>query len=105
MSMRPKDVVQCWVEAFNRADADTLARFYTEDAINHQVPENSIEGREAIRRMFTDGFATAKMVCLIERYSRMVKGDPRTATHLAWAARFLSPGQGKIVFQRGYWDK
>jgi uncharacterized protein (TIGR02246 family) len=66
MNMRPKDVVQCWVEAFNRADADTLARFYTEDAINHQVPENSIEGREAIRRMFSDGFATAKMVCLIE---------------------------------------
>jgi len=35
--MRPKQLVREWVEAFNRADADALAAFYSEDAINHQV--------------------------------------------------------------------
>jgi ketosteroid isomerase-like protein len=35
----PKKLVQAWVEAFNRADADALAAFYTESAINHQVAE------------------------------------------------------------------
>jgi len=43
-----------------------LASFYREDAINHQVAEQLIEGRDAIREMFAVGFASAKMVCLIE---------------------------------------
>ena len=35
--MQPRHVVPAWVEAFNRADADALAAFYTEGAINHQI--------------------------------------------------------------------
>jgi hypothetical protein len=61
--MLPKDVVTAWVSTFNRADVETLAGFYREDAINHQVAEQPVEGRDAIREMFAAGFDSAKMVC------------------------------------------
>lgn len=58
--MRPRDVVQKWVDAFNRADINALAGLYHPDAINHQVAESPVKGREAIREMFASGFARAK---------------------------------------------
>lgn len=105
--MRPREVVRAWVEAFNRADSDALAAFYTEDAINHQVAEQPVEGREAIRRMFADGFAAAKMVCIVENLFE----DGEWAI-LEWrdplglrGCGFFHVKNDKIVFQRGYWDK
>jgi limonene-1,2-epoxide hydrolase len=105
--MRPKQLVQAWVEAFNRADADALAAFYSEDAINHQVAEQPVEGRDAIRRMFAEGFAAAKMVCIVENLFE----DGEWAI-LEWrdplglrGCGFFRVKDGKIVFQRGYWDK
>ena len=47
--MTPREVVAAWVETFNRGDADALANFYSHDAINHQVAEEPIAGRDAIR--------------------------------------------------------
>lgn len=105
--MRPKDVVKAWVESFNRADADALAAFYEEAAINHQVAEAPVEGRMAIRRMFADGFAAAKMVCIVENIFE--DGDWAI---LEWrdplglrGCGFFHVHAGKIAFQRGYWDK
>ena len=48
-SPNPKSVVERWVRAFNNADVDTLASFYSRDAVNHQVAERPVEGQEAIR--------------------------------------------------------
>jgi len=64
--MRPKELVKVWVEAVNRADADGLAAFYAESAINHQVAESPVEGCAAIRAMFAREFANAEMVCIPE---------------------------------------
>jgi Ketosteroid isomerase homolog len=64
--MRPKELVLAWVEAFNKADADALAAFYHEDAVNHQVALEPVSGREAIRAMFAREFAQAEMVCIVE---------------------------------------
>ncbi len=64
--MRPQEIVKAWVEAFNRADVEALANFYSEAAINHQVAEEPVEGRQAIREMFRAGFAAANMVCIPE---------------------------------------
>jgi hypothetical protein len=107
MSIEPKELVRAWVEAFNRADADALADFYSEKAINHQVAERPVEGRAAIRRMFAEGFATAKMVCIVENLFE----DGEWAI-LEWrdpiglrGCGFFHVVAGKIVFQRGYWDK
>ena len=105
--MSPRDVVGAWVEAFNRADADALAAFYTDDAINHQVAESPVQGRDAIQRMFAAGFAAAAMVCIVENLFE----DGEWAI-LEWrdplglrGCGFFHIVQGKIAFQRGYWDK
>jgi limonene-1,2-epoxide hydrolase len=107
MTMRPKELVRAWVEAFNRADVDALADFYSEKAINHQVAERPVEGREAIRRMFTEGFAAAKMICIVENLfedGEWVILEWRDPLGLrGWG--FFHVVDGKIVFQRGYWDK
>jgi uncharacterized protein (TIGR02246 family) len=58
--MEPRELVQSWVDAFNRGDVDALADFYSEDATNHQVAEEPVVGRNAIRQMFATGFANAK---------------------------------------------
>ena len=105
--MRPKDLVAAWVEAFNRGDAEALAAFYAEDAVNHQVAEAPVVGREAIRGMFAAGFAAANMVCIPENLFE--DGDWAI---LEWrdplglrGCGFFHVLGGRIVFQRGYWDK
>ncbi len=105
--MRPRELVQAWVEAFNKRDLDALAGFYSETAINHQVPESPVEGREAIRTMFQQAFASAEMVCIPEN----IFEDGEWAV-LEWRDPLGLRGCGffhivddKIVFQRGYWDK
>lgn len=105
--IRPKGLVLQWVETFNRRDADALAAFYTDDAINHQVAEQPVQGREAIRAMFAAGFAAANMVCIVENIFE--DGDWAI---LEWrdplglrGCGFFHVVNGRIVFQRGYWDK
>jgi limonene-1,2-epoxide hydrolase len=105
--MRPRELVQAWVEAFNRADADALATFYHPDAVNHQVAQEPVEGREAIRAMFAREFATAEMVCIVENIFE--DGDVailewRDPLGLRGCGLFHVRG-GLIAFQRGYWDK
>jgi limonene-1,2-epoxide hydrolase len=105
--MGPKELVRAWVEAFNRRDAEALAELYHADAVNHQVAEAPVEGREAIRGMFAAGFAKAEMVCLPENLFE----DGEWAI-LEWrdplglrGCGFFRVVDGRIAFQRGYWDK
>jgi ketosteroid isomerase-like protein len=105
--MEPREVVQSWVEAFNRGDVDALAELYSEGATNHQVAEDPVVGRRAIRQMFEDGFANAEMVCIVENIFQ----DGQWAI-LEWrdplglrGCGFFRVEKGKITFQRGYWDK
>lgn len=106
-AMRPKQLVAAWVEAFNRADVETLVSFYSEDAVNHQVAESPIEGRDAIRAMFANGFASATMVCIVENLfedGEWAMLEWRDPLGLRGCGFFHVIG-GQIVFQRGYWDK
>ena len=105
--MRPKELVSAWVEAFNRADPDALAALYRADAVNHQVTQDPVEGRDAIRAMFVREFATAEMVCIVENLFE----DGEWAI-LEWrdplglrGCGFFHVLGGQIAFQRGYWDK
>jgi limonene-1,2-epoxide hydrolase len=105
--MRPKAVVLDWVDAFNRADLDALSALYAENAINHQVAESPVEGRNAIRAMFAAGFAATEMVCIPENlfedgeWAILEWRDPKGLR----GCGFFHVVDGKIVFQRGYWDK
>jgi limonene-1,2-epoxide hydrolase len=105
--MRPKDIVRAWIDAFNRADVEALAAFYANDAINHQVAEEPVEGRDAIREMFAAGFARANMVCIVENlfedkeWAILEWRDPQGLR----GCGFFRIVEGKIALQRGYWDK
>jgi limonene-1,2-epoxide hydrolase len=107
MPMEPKDVVRAWVEAFNRADVDTLASLYEEDAINHQVAESPVKGRNSIREMLKKAFAAAEMTCIPENlfqdgeWAILEWRDPKGLR----GCGFFHVRHDKIAFQRGYWDK
>ncbi len=106
-ALSPKALVTAWVEAFNRQEVDALAAMYAEDAVNHQVAEAPVTGRAAIRRMFAEGFAAAEMICLVENlfeegeWAILEWRDPLGLR----GCGFFHIVQGRIVFQRGYWDK
>ena len=105
--MRPRELVEDWIKAFNRGDAEAIAAFYHEDAINHQVTQEPVEGRAAIEAMFAREFAAAEMVCIVEN----IFEDGNVAI-LEWrdplglrGCGFFHVRDGKIAFRRGYWDK
>ncbi|WP_298773953.1 nuclear transport factor 2 family protein [uncultured Shewanella sp.] len=105
--MEPRKVVEAWVEAFNKADADLISSYYTDDAINHQIANREVIGKEAIQAMFQEEFAAAKMVCIVENIFQ----DGEWAI-LEWkdplglrGCGFFHIKKSKIDFQRGYWDK
>jgi limonene-1,2-epoxide hydrolase len=105
--MRPRDVVRAWIDAFNRADIDALSALYRSDAVNHQVAETPVHGREAIRAMFEREFAAAEMVCVPENlfedgeWAILEWRDPQGLR----GCGFFHVVAGEIAFQRGYWDK
>ena len=106
-STGPRALVAQWVETFNRADADALAALYAEDAVNHQVAEAPVEGRAAIRGMFAREFAAADMTCIVENlfedgdWAILEWRDPAGLR----GCGFFQVRDGRIRFQRGYWDK
>lgn len=96
-----------WLNAFNAADTEALADLYADYATNHQVANEPIVGKSAIKKMFADGFAQAEMVCIPDN----IFEDGEWAI-LEWYDPQGLRGCGvfhviadKIVFQRGYWDK
>lgn len=105
--MSPAELLDRWIAAFNAADADALAALYHDDAVNHQVANEPVEGRAAIHAMFAAEFAAAEMVCI--PVNRMADGE--------WAAMewrdprgfrgcgFFHVVDGRIRHQRGYWDR
>jgi len=105
--MTPRELVERWVELFNAADADGLAALYHDDAVNHQVAERPVEGRDAIREMFPREFTAAEMTCIPE-----VIHEAGDVAILEWrdllglrGCGFFKVSDGRIAFQRGYWDK
>lgn len=105
--MTPKQVVEKWIEVFNRVDAETLAALYADDAINHQVANEPLTGKAAIKEMFVTEFTRAEMVCIPENIFE--DGDWAI---LEWRDQkglrgcgFFHIKDDKIIFQRGYWDK
>ena len=105
--MRPREVVEKWVKLFNEGDAIGIAELYHLNAVNHQVANEPIEGKVAIKEMFTVEFKTADMTCIPEH----IFEDGEWAI-LEWkdplglrGCGFFQVAEGKIKFQRGYWDK
>ncbi len=105
--MRPKELIKKWVEIFNSGNADEIAKLYHDDAVNHQVANTPIKGKTSIHEMFKREFEITEMVCVVEN----IFEDGEWAI-LEWKAPlglrgcgFFQVINGKIKFQRGYWDK
>ena len=105
--MSPKEIVKRWVDVFNEGDAVELSSMYADDAINHQVANEPVIGKQAIEEMFKQEFASADMVCIIENIFE--DGDWAI---LEWkdplglrGCGFFKIRNNLISFQRGYWDK
>ena len=113
-----------WIEAFTARDADRVASFYHDNAVNWQVADEPVVGKENIRIMtaqffasFPDSYGSVENI--------MADGDwaawewigggtflndlgPISATGKTFEIRgcgFFHIVDGKIRYQRGYWDK
>lgn len=123
--MEPKQLLQNWIDAFQRWDLDAVVACYAEDAVNFQVVAGEpAVGIEQIRKdtaEFFQGFPDA--------WSRvdnlMSDGDwaawewlgggtftgefygnePTGKSFEIRGCGFFNISNGKIVYQRGYWDK
>lgn len=103
----PKALVKKWVSLFNKMDAERLSKLYAIDAVNHQVNTDPVEGQKAILKMFEKEFEQADMTCIVEN----IFEDGEWAI-LEWkdpmglrGCGFFHVVDGKIQFQRGYWDR
>ena len=105
--MTPKKLVKQWVELFNQGNADEIALLYHEDAINHQVPNEAIVGKMAIKEMFKKEFSKFEMTCITENlfedgeWAILEWKDPNGLR----GCGFFHIIENKIKLQQGYWDK
>lgn len=106
-SMKPKELVLQWINFFNQRDVDSIVDLYHDDAVNHQVANEPVEGKEEIKQMFNAEFNSAQMTCIIENlfedgdWAILEWKDPNGLR----GCGFFHVVGGKIKFQRGYWDK
>lgn len=105
--MNIKKKLQMWVELFNDGNAIELGELYHEKAVNHQMPNDAVVGKVSIKKMFKEEFSTADMNCI--PVNIFVDGDTGI---LEWrdpigfkGCGFFLFEDGKIIEQRGYWDK
>ncbi|MDA3943791.1 MAG: nuclear transport factor 2 family protein [Bacteroidetes bacterium] len=105
--MKPKELITKWIALFNAADAAGIAALYHEEAINHQVANAPVVGKKAIQQMFEAEFKAAEMNCIPENifedgeWGILEWKDPLGLR----GCGFFHVVEGKISFQRGYWDK
>lgn len=105
--MAAKTVLLLWIDAFNKADVETISNLYADDAINHQIANAPVVGKADITEMFRREFSQADMTCIVENIFEdgewviMEWKDPLGLR----GCGFFHVVDDKIVFQRGYWDK
>lgn len=123
--MTPKELLQDWIGAFQRRDLDAVVDCYADDAVNFQVAAGvPCVGKEQIRRdtaEFFRGFpdAWSRVENLMEDGEcaawEWIGGgtflgefhghDPTGKSFEIRGCGFFRFRDGKIVLQRGYWDK
>ena len=105
--MKPKELIERWVELFNQKNSKKISELYHENAVNHQVANKPVEGKQNIYRMFCNEFSQVEMVCIVENiyedgdWGILEWKDPKGLR----GCGFFNVIDGKIKFQRGYWDR
>jgi steroid delta-isomerase-like uncharacterized protein len=121
----PKQVLTEWAAAFDQRDAMALAGLYHDDATNIQVPEGKpVQGRQAMLESFTaffqafpDSYTRVENIfedgewAIIEwsgggtLVGQFAGHAPTGRSFTLRGCGFFHIVDGKIRFQRGYWDK
>ena len=105
--MKPREILQKWVELFNQYDYENLSELYEADCTIHQTPTGIINGKENIKNMFRNEFEQFEMVCIVENIfedgnvGMLEWKDPKGLR----GCGFFWMENDKIIYQRGYWDK
>ena len=105
--MKPKQLLQMWVERFNQYDYDGLSEMYSENAINHQTPLGILEGKEKLKQFVKEDFEKPELDCIVENIFEagnvgiLEWKDPKGLR----GCGFFWFDNDKIVYQRGYWDR
>lgn len=104
--MKAKAIITQWITTYNSGNADALAAFYHEEAINDRVAGPSVRGRAAIKALYEEEFATARMHCEVAHLH-----EDLPWVILEWKDAFGVRGcvffqitENKIAHQRSYWD-
>ena len=120
----PRQVLEQWLVAMNSRDAQAYAALYHEDAVNHQVATGAPwRGRQeifdnavALFTAFPDTFTHAENIfedgewAILEwsgggTFLREFGGHPPNGRSFTLVGcGFFRVVEGKIVFQRGYFD-
>jgi hypothetical protein len=101
------ELIVRWFSCSTRQTTEQLAKLYYEDAINHQVANETVKGKTAIKKMFADEFSVTSMTCIVANiFEDGVWGILEWKDPLGLrGCGFFQIAGGKIKFQRGYWDK
>jgi steroid delta-isomerase-like uncharacterized protein len=123
--LTPKQVLTKWVDAFNSHDAAAAAALFHETSTNIQLPAGkSADGRQAaldhfpalflafpdcrtqINCVFEDGEWAILEWTLSGTFLGEFAGHPPTGRSFTLhGCEFFQVADGKIRFQRGYWDR
>ncbi len=57
--MTPRQILEKWIDAFNKADTNVISILYADNAVNHQVANEPIIGQTAIRQCSQMNFLTS----------------------------------------------
>lgn len=106
--LSPKEVVCKWVDAFNAHDVEKIISLYHEGATNHQVTNGAGHWSGSDPRNVYKGVCSRRYDAAIVEH---IFEDGQWAI-LEWrdplglrGCGFFQVVNGKILFQRGYWDK
>ncbi len=124
MGPPPRQIVEAWSVAFNHKDVNALTALYADDAVNWQVADEPLRGRNAIResfRLFFRAFPDAgfRTINLLEDGEWVALEWEGWGTHRGEFAGHPPSGRsfelrgcgffqvrgGQIIYQRGYWDR
>jgi len=120
-----KELLQKWIDAFNSKDIEAVMNCYAEDAVNFQVAAGeSARGHAQIRRDtlaffkgFPDSWATVENLLADADWAawewlgggtftgEFYGASPTGKSYELRGCGFFRFKDGKIVYQRGYWDK
>lgn len=108
------DLVRRFCQAFSQRDPEEILKFFTEDAVYHNVPLPPVQGKAAIRsvlEMFLKpsqsvefamlNIASSGDIVLTERLDRFVMGDKTVELPVAGV---FEVKDGKIAAWRDYFD-